>query len=337
MKIELNLLKTEEAVSFIKERFAGRLADNLNLVKVSAPLFVDRDSGFQDNLNGTEQPVSFKVKEIKGKTFEVVHSLAKWKRCALAKFGLRKREGIYTDMNAIRPDEPSLKTGIHSVFVDQWDWEMALGSEERNIDTLHEVVKAVYEAVKGTEEDVYGKYGIQRVLPEEIKFIHTEDLVQQYPELSAKERETAVCREFGAVFLIGIGSELKNGQKHDGRAPDYDDWTTDTYGGRKGLNGDILLWNPAINSVCEISSMGIRVDSYALLHQLKLCGCEERALLPWHSMVLKDELPESVGGGIGQSRLCMFLLRKKHIGEVQAGVWPDYVMDECKVKGLSLL
>ncbi len=337
MKTKLNLLETEEALSFVKSSFANHLSSILSLTKVSAPLFVDKDSGFQDNLNGTEEAVAFRVKEIEGRIFEVVHSLAKWKRCALAKFGIASEEGIYTDMNAIRPDEPSLRTGLHSVLVDQWDWEMVIDSEKRDIETLYEVVEKIYEALKAVEAEVEKRYGIDAVLPDQITFVHSEELIRKYPGISSAEREYEICRKHGAVFITGIGGELSDGTKHDGRAPDYDDWISDTTEGRRGLNGDILLWNPVIEQVCEISSMGIRVDSYSLMQQLKICGCEERALLPWHSMVLKDELPASIGGGIGQSRLCMFLLRKKHIGEVQAAVWPENVINDCRHIGVELL
>lgn len=336
-RASLKLLELEEAIYFIKQNFQRYLAESLRLYRVSAPLFVSNESGMQDNLNGKENPVSFRVPAFGGETYEVVHSLAKWKRYALYRYGVPVGRGIYTDMNALRPDEESLSTGIHSVYVDQWDWEKAISPEDRNLDMLRAVVRKIYGVLLRVEREVSGRYGIESVLPGEIAFLHTEELAEWYPGLSPRERENRACREWGAVFLIGIGGELSDGVVHDGRAPDYDDWSTGTGGGRCGLNGDILVWNPVLGRAFELSSMGIRVDRGALMRQLAIRGCTDRLKYPWHRMLAAGELPESIGGGIGQSRLCMFLLRRLHIGEVQACDWPRDIRSACQSDGIRLL
>ncbi|MCK5058965.1 MAG: aspartate--ammonia ligase [Candidatus Aminicenantes bacterium] len=325
-KRELSLLKREETIFFIKQTFQEYLEQALDLFRISAPLFVERDSGMQDNLNGIEAPVAFRVSAIGKSIYEIVHSLAKWKRYALAKYNIPEGKGVYTDMNAIRADEESLTTGIHSVYVDQWDWEKVLSPEERSLDTLYSIVRRIYEVLKKTEGGVEQRYGIAPGLPEEIAFFHSEELEEMYPGLTPEEKENRVCRKYGAVFINGIS-----------RAPDYDDWTTPNSSGRDGLNGDILVWNPVLGRAFELSSMGIRVNKVALYRQLKICGCLHRISQPWHQMLLSGQLPESIGGGIGQSRLCMFLLCKRHIGEVQVSVWPERVMSHCEASGISLL
>jgi len=336
-KRELSVLETEQAILFLKRYFEDHLAEALKLYRVSSPLFVEKNSGVQDNLNGVERPVSFPVKDIPGTECEIVHSLAKWKRLALAVYGIDGGEGLYTDMNALRPDEENLRTGIHSVYVDQWDWERVMSTDERNPDYLKQTVRTIYSVIRETEKAVCSRYGLEPFLPERIAFMHAEELLKQYPDMSPKEREHAACSAYGAVFLMGIGGALSDGKKHDGRAPDYDDWTTPADNGHKGLNGDILVWNPFLEQAFELSSMGIRVDREALLRQLELSGCMERAGLKWHRKLLAGELPQTVGGGIGQSRLCMLLLQKRHIGEVQVGIWPDEVIEECRNKGIHLL
>jgi len=320
------LLEKEKTIAFTKVTFEEKLSQQLRLTKISSPLFVSSDSGMQDNLNGIEKPIRFGVKDIQGKSFEIVHSLAKWKRAALKRYQVTPGEGIVTDMKALRPDEGNLQTGIHSVYVDQWDWEKVITKQDRQLSYLKSTVKAIYKAIKETELMVSKKFGMETFLPDEISFIHSEELVARYPDMTPKEREDAICLEKKAVFIIGIGGRLSDGKKHDGRAPDYDDWTTKTEDGFYGLNGDILVWNPVLKHAFEISSMGIRVDKDALLHQLKLTDSEDRLSLPWHQSLLNDELPLSVGGGIGQSRLVMLLLQKKHIGEVQVSMWPEEVV-----------
>lgn len=282
--------------------------------------------GIQDNLSGIENPVSVHVLQVPDAEFEVVHSLAKWKRHTLARFGFNEGEGLFVHMKALRPDEDSLDT-THSVFVDQWDWEKVIPAGRRNLDYLKETVEKIYKAIRLTELAVEARFDIESVLPKQITFIHTEELVERYPDLTPKERENAICKEFGAVFLIGIGGELSDGKPHDGRAPDYDDWTSESEKGFKGLNGDILVWNEALGSAFEISSMGIRVDQDALIRQLAITGDEDRLAFEWHKRLLNGDFPLTIGGGIGQSRLAMFLLRKKHIGEVQSSVWPQEVRD----------
>lgn len=337
MPNKLSLLQTEKAIFELKRNFEDGLAKNLCLHRVSAPMLVDSSTGVQDTLNGTEKAVSFKVKEIGDTMFEIVHSLAKWKRLALARYEIPAGEGIYTDMNALRPDEATLSSGIHSVYVDQWDWEKVIGQEDRNLEFLKNTVKTIYTTIKATEKYICDSFGLECFLPKEIHFIHTEDLLEQFPKLTSKERENAICKKCGAVFLIGIGGKLENGEVHDGRAPDYDDWTTPTSEGKHGLNGDILVYNPIFDSAFEISSMGIRVDKTALAKQLKIKECEERSLLEWHKLLLSDQMPLSIGGGIGQSRLSMLLLQKKHIGEVQVGIWPEDVLAQSKREGAVIL
>lgn len=322
---ENNIIETEVAIKFIKDVFERELARNLNLTRVSAPLFVFPESGLNDNLNGVERPVAFDVLDI-GRDVEVVHSLAKWKRMALAKYGFADGEGLYTDMNAIRRDETL--DALHSIYVDQWDWEKIISPSARNFDTLKAAVNSIYSALLGTEAALSERFGTASVLPKRIEFMTTAQLEAEYPDLSPKERENAVTKRLGAVFLMQIGAPLKDGVPHDGRAPDYDDWL---------LNGDILLWDEPLSRAFEISSMGIRVDEAAMRRQLSAAGCEDRAALPFHRALLSGELPQTMGGGIGQSRICMFLLGKHHIGEVQASVWPESMVEECEKQGIHLL
>lgn len=323
----LNLKDTQIAIKQVKDFFQRELAAELNLKRVSAPLFVSPDSGLNDNLNGVERPVSFGVKEQDDSPFEIVHSLAKWKRQALKRYGFEVGEGLYTDMNAIRRDEET--DNIHSIYVDQWDWEKIIDKEDRNEETLRTVVKSIYEALRITEKYMSNKYEyIECILPEEITFITSQELIDRYPGLSAKEREYEAVKEYGAVFLMQIGDVLSDGQKHDGRAPDYDDWT---------LNGDILVYYPVLDIALELSSMGIRVDEKTLADQLKKAGCPERASLPFQKALLEGKLPQTVGGGIGQSRICMFFLRKAHIGEIQVSVWPDEIYDQAAERGITIL
>ncbi len=333
----LNLIQTERAILDLKRHFEDMLTSSMRLHRVSAPMFVAADSGLQDNLNGTERPVGFSVSAIGETRFEIVHSLAKWKRMALARYGIPQGEGLYTDMNALRPDEPTITTSIHSVYVDQWDWERVMTEDQRHLDFLKSTVETIYNAILSTEHHICSRYGLKKFLPEKIHFLHSEELLEKYPNLTAKEREHAMCKELGAVFLIGIGGPLQDGKIHDGRAPDYDDWTTETAPGRRGLNGDILVFNPVLNTSFELSSMGIRVSPEVLRSQLKVRGCEERARLPWHQMLLNNKMPQTIGGGIGQSRLSMLLLQKRHIGEVQVSVWPDEVLARCESEGLQIL
>ena len=322
---ENNIIETEVAIKFIKDVFERELARNLNLTRVSAPLFVFPESGLNDNLNGVERPVAFDVLDI-GRDVEVVHSLAKWKRMALAKYGFADGEGLYTDMNAIRRDETL--DALHSIYVDQWDWEKIISPSAQNFDTLKAAVNSIYSALLSTEAALSERFGTASVLPKRIEFMTTAQLEAEYPDLSPKERENAVTKRLGAVFLMQIGAPLKDGVPHDGRAPDYDDWQ---------LNGDILLWDEPLSRAFEISSMGIRVDEAAMRRQLAAAGCEDRAALPFHRALLSGELPQTMGGGIGQSRICMFLLGKHHIGEVQASVWPESMVEECEKQGIRLL
>jgi len=290
-----------------------------------------------DDLNGVETKATFKVRDAGGCEAECLFSLAKWKRMVLADYGFKQGEGLYTDMNAIRPDEECLDN-LHSVYVDQWDWERVIGAEERNLDFLKETVRTIYGILKETEQAVHRKYPhIAPILPEDITFVHTEDLLDMYPGLDPRQREEEIVKKHGAVFLIGIGAELQDGKMHDGRAPDYDDWITETVDGKRGLNGDIFVWYPLLNRACEISSMGIRVDKDSMLEQLKIRNVLERKELRWHKRLLEGELPLSIGGGIGESRICMFFLRKLHIGEVQASVWPEEMVTRCKQAGIRLL
>ena len=322
-----NILETEVAIKFIKDSFERELADALNLTRVSAPLFVFPETGLNDNLSGVERPVEFDILDIHKRKVQVVQSLAKWKRLALKKYGFTIGTGLYTDMNAIRRDETL--DAIHSIYVDQWDWEKVINPDERNLHTLKNAVKDIYEALKETQFKLCGRFGgMKPFLPEEITFVSTQELEDMYPDKSAKEREDAVTEKYGAVFLMQIGLPLKSGKPHDGRAPDYDDWM---------LNGDILVWNPVLEHAFEISSMGIRVDAKALDAQLQVSGCTERAKLPFHKALLNGELPQTMGGGLGQSRICMLLLGKRHIGEVQSSIWPEEMIAECEAEGIHIL
>lgn len=326
-KSELNLHDTQVAIKTVKDYFQKTLVKRLNLLRVSAPLFVTPDSGLNDNLNGVERPVSFDIKEQEGAAAEIVHSLAKWKRYALKKYGFSYGEGLYTDMNAIRRDE--ITDNIHSIYVDQWDWEKIIKKEERTVETLQDVVRNVYKALRMTERYMSIEYDyIKEILPEEIFFITTQELEDMYPDCTPKEREYKITKLKGAVFIMQIGGALASGEKHDGRAPDYDDWM---------LNGDIIVYYPVLDIALELSSMGIRVDEDALLRQLELAGCPERARLPFQKAILEKELPYTIGGGIGQSRICMFYLRKAHIGEVQASLWPADVTKAALENGIQLL
>ena len=322
----LDLRDTEIAIKLVKDFFEQELAKALNLTRVSAPIMVTPESGLNDNLNGVERPVSFDVKET-GRTAEIVHSLAKWKRQALKTYGFSVGEGLYTDMNAIRRDEET--DNIHSIFVDQWDWERIMAPSERNESFLKEIVRRIYLTLRKTEGFVCAHYPhIKPELPDEISFVTTQELEDRYPDLSPKEREYRAARQYGAVFLMQVGGQLRSGQIHDGRAPDYDDWS---------LNGDILLYDPLLDISLEVSSMGIRVDPETLLKQLKIRGCEERASLPFQKALLAGELPQTIGGGIGQSRMCVYFLRKAHVGEVQASLWPEEVQKACHNANIPLL
>jgi len=332
----LDLKQTEKAIKLIKDSFEYALSSVLKLRRVTAPLFVLKGTGINDDLNGIERPVSFKIKDLDDSTAEVVQSLAKWKRMVLRDYDIRTGYGIYADMNALRPDEEL--DNIHSVYVDQWDWEKVLAPEQRKLETLKETVRSIYSVMQMVEFVVHEHYPvIDPVLPQEIHFIHAEELLQLYPGLSPKEREDKITEKYGAVFIIGIGGELSNGKPHDGRAPDYDDWSTVTVNGNKGLNGDILLWNPVLKMAFEVSSMGIRVDREALLKQLAVSGNEYRQSLYFHRRLLNNELTEAMGGGIGQSRLCMYYLRKAHIGEIQSSIWPGEMVDHCRKSGIFLI
>ena len=322
----LDIRQTEVAIKKVKDFFERDLAIQLNLTRVSAPLFVERQSGLNDTLNGVERPVGF---DIKGMDYdmEIVQSLAKWKRYALGKYGFRHGEGLYTDMNAIRRDEDT--DNLHSVFVDQWDWERIIYKEERNVETLKSMVRRVYRSIRHTERYIAEDYAFSGlILPEEIYFITSQELEDLYPDLTPKEREYKIAKAKGAVFVMQIGGVLRSGIIHDGRAPDYDDWT---------LNGDIIVYYPVLDIAMELSSMGIRVDEAALLHQLEVRGCPERAELPFQKALLAGELPYTIGGGIGQSRICMFFLRKAHVGEVQASAWTKEDLEICREKGVHLL
>lgn len=331
----LDLQQTEVAIKQIKDFFQVNLATELRLRRVTAPIFVEKGTGINDDLNGIEQPVSFKLNK-HNIDVEIVQSLAKWKRYMLGKLGVEPGYGLYTDMNAIRPDE--VVTNLHSVYVDQWDWERVLTAADRNLEFLKYIVRKIYSVLKRTEFYIYELYPeIKPVLPEDITFIHAEELLQQYPDLSPKERENKIAEKYGAVFIAGIGHPLSNGEPHDGRAPDYDDWSTENEDGFRGLNGDIIVWNPVLNRAYEISSMGIRVDKKALIYQCEQQNKTDRLDLMFHKMLLNDELPLTVGGGIGQSRICMYFLRKAHIGEVQASVWPKEMVEECLKNNIPLL
>ena len=324
---DLNLHDTQIAIKTVKDFFQQTLSQKLNLLRVSAPTFVAPESGLNDNLNGVERPVSFDIKAIEGSNAEIVHSLAKWKRYALKKYGFSHGEGLYTDMVAIRRDEDL--DNIHSVYVDQWDWEKIISKEERSIETLKETVRTIYSVLRKTEKYMAVQYDyIEEILPKDIFFITTQELLDMYPDLTPKEREYKIVKEKGAVFLMQVGKVLSNGERHDGRAPDYDDWE---------LNGDILVYYPVLDIALELSSMGIRVDEDALDRQLTEAGCDDRRELPFQKAILNKELPYTIGGGIGQSRICMFFLRKAHIGEVHVSLWPKEITDAAETHGLQLL
>lgn len=325
-KTSLGVIQTQEAIKDLKDFFENKLGESLRLTRVSSPLFVLPETGTNDDLNGIEKAVSFEVPDM-GKKAEIVQSLAKWKRMALKKYGFPVGKGIYTDMNAIRKDEEL--DNIHSIYVDQWDWELIINKEERSMQTLKEVVEKIYDVFKATENHVCSIYPeIKKVLPEKIAFVTSQELLDMYPGLTPKERENKVVKEKGAVFLMQIGKVLTTGEKHDGRSPDYDDWE---------LNGDILFYNPVLDNALELSSMGIRVDEKSLDKQLKMSGCNERRELDYHKALLEGKLPYTIGGGIGQSRICMYFLNKAHIGEVQVGIWPNEMVKECKEAGIHLL
>ena len=324
---ELNLHDTQIAIKTVKDFFQNLLSQRLNLSRVSAPLFVDPDSGLNDNLNGVERPVTFDIKEQNGREAEVVQSLAKWKRYALKKYGFSYGEGLYTDMNAIRRDE--ITDNIHSIFVDQWDWEKIIKKDERTIATLMDTVKVVYKCLRKTEKYMAIQYDyIEEILPHDIFFVTTQELADMFPDNTPKEREYYIAKAKGAVCIMQIGDVLENGERHDGRAPDYDDWS---------LNADIVVYYPVLDIALELSSMGIRVDKKALLSQLKKAGCEERKDLPFQKAIINEELPYTIGGVIGQSRICMFFLRKAHIGEVQSSLWPEDMIAQCEENGVQLL
>lgn len=332
----LNLAETEQGIKVIKEFFSDNLSTGLRLRRVTAPLFVLRGLGINDDLSGTERAVNFPIKDLGDAHAEVVHSLAKWKRLTLADYEVPAGFGIYTDMNAIRADEEL--GNIHSLYVDQWDWERVITAEERNVDFLKKVVRRIYAAMQRTEYLVCERFPqLQPQLPETITFIHAEELRQRYPNLSAKDREDAITKELGAVFIIGIGCPLGDGEPHDLRAPDYDDYSTVSPEGLPGLNGDLMVWNEVLGRAFELSSMGIRVDKETLLRQLKESGKEDRLSLYFHKRLVEGSLPLCVGGGIGQSRLCMYYLQKAHIGEIQASIWPDDMRQECKEAGIPLI
>mgnify|MGYP003530966247 FL=1 len=330
------ILKTEEAIQFVKQTFATELGQEMELTKISSPLAVLQGTGINDDLNGIERTVGFAVKSLEDQKAVVVNSLAKWKRVRLQELEVDLGKGILTDMRALRPDEDY--SPIHSIYVDQWDWEKHISKDSRSIAFLKSEVEKIYHALKETEAKVTAAYPeISAVLPKQITFIHTEDLVAQYPDRSPKERESLITQQYGAVFLMGIGNVLSEGKAHDGRAPDYDDWSSANEEGHFGLNGDILVWHPVLKSSFELSSMGIRVDKPALLHQLKVAGATEREKLAFHQLLITERIPQSIGGGIGQSRICMFMLRKQHIGEVQVGIWPDAIRLQCHKDGILLL
>ncbi len=332
----LNLAQTEKAIKLIKDFFEINLSAELRLRRVTAPLFVLKGTGVNDDLNGVERKVSFEIKDMQGKVAEVVNSLAKWKRMMLADYKIPVGYGLYTDMNAIRPDEEL--DNLHSLYVDQWDWERHISPSDRNLEFLKYIVKKIYSVLRRTEYLVYEQYPeLTPILPEDITFVHSEELLEMYPNLSPRERETEFVKKHKAIFVIGIGSKLKNGEPHDGRAPDYDDWITETEKDYRGLNGDIILWNPILDTAFEISSMGIRVSPESLVRQLEITQTIDRKELMFHKRLLAGELPQSVGGGIGQSRVCMFLLRKAHIGEIQSSIWPEEMVIECKKNNIQLI
>lgn len=324
---KLSVLQTQEAIRYIRETFQDEFGKEMKLHRLSAPMYVEKSSGLNDNLNGVEKPVSFTMDSMPGETIEIVHSLAKWKRMALKQYGFKMHQGIYTNMNAIRKDE--ILDNIHSTYIDQWDWERIISHDERNIDTLKKTVKQIFKVMKHMEHEVWYKYPKAVYhLPEKISFVTTQELEDRWPDFNDKEREDAITQELGCVFLMKIGGKMKSGERHDGRAPDYDDWE---------LNGDILFWYEPLQKALEISSMGIRVDEVSMLKQLKEADALDRLELPYHKMIMDKELPYTIGGGIGQSRLCMLLLGKAHVGEVQASIWPTEIIDECEANNIHLL
>lgn len=323
----LTVRETEAAIKYIRDTFQAEFGKEMNLERISAPLFVAKNSGMNDDLNGVERPVAFDLKDVPGDTYEVVHSLAKWKRMALARYGFEVGEGLYTNMNAIRRDEEL--DNLHSCYVDQWDWEKVIRKEDRNEETLKSVVRQIFKVIKHMEHEVWYKYPqAVKHLPDDITFLTTEELMERYPDLTPKQRENAAVKEYGCIFLMHIGDKLADGKPHDGRAPDYDDWH---------LNGDILFWYDLLDCALEISSMGIRVDEEALVAQCEKAGCPERLKFPFHQMLLNGELPYTIGGGIGQSRLCMLLLDRAHVGEVQASEWPEEMRKTCEQHRIHLL
>ena len=323
----LSVRETQEAIKYIRDTFQKEFGREMHLERISAPLFVTRESGLNDNLNGVERPVSFDIAGIPGQTVEVVHSLAKWKRMALKEYGFQPGEGLYTNMNAIRRDEEL--DNLHSCYVDQWDWERVITREERTIETLEETVRTIFKIIKHMQHEVWYKYPqAVKELPNDITFITSEELEELYPDKTPKERENLITEKYGCVFLMKIGDKLKSGEPHDGRAPDYDDWA---------LNGDILFWHETLGCALEVSSMGIRVDAKSLAEQLTKAGCEDRRELLFHKMLLEEKLPLTIGGGIGQSRVCMLLLGKAHVGEVQASIWDEETLNACEKAGICLL
>ena len=336
-KAALSLQQTEIAIKQIKDFFLSSISTELRLRRVTAPLFVLKGLGMNDDLSGTERPVTFPIKDMDDAQAEVVHSLAKWKRVTLAEYGVANGYGIITDMNAIRADEEL--DNLHSLYVDQWDWERVMTAECRTVEYLKNIVNRIYNAILRTEYYICETYPqIKPFLPEQVTFIHAEELLQRYPDMTAKEREDAVCKQYGAVFIIGIGGKLSNGEPHDNRAPDYDDYSTisdDT--GLAGLNGDLLVWYPILERAIELSSMGIRVDAQALERQLEMSGKQNRKSLYFHRRLLEGSLPLSIGGGIGQSRLCMILLHKAHVGETQSSIWPESMREQCRQAGMVLI
>lgn len=332
---KLSVFETEKAIKLVKDVFETRLAEELNLLRVTAPRFLKVGKGLQDDLAGTQIPVRFKTKATE-EYVEIVHSLAKWKRYTLGRLGFEIGSGLYTDMDAIRKDEDLSE--IHSVYVDQWDWEIVISKEQRTIEFLKDIVKRIYKSILYVEETLEKSYPVlEKTLPKEIQFIHSEELEEMYPKMTPKEREYAIAKKFGAVFIIGIGHPLKEGKPHDVRAADYDDWYTETIEGKRGLNGDIIVWDSVRKDALELTSMGIRVDASSLTEQLKMLDLEERREKEFHKGILEDKMPLSIGGGIGQSRLCMLLLHKAHIGEVQSSVWSKETEEEFKAKGVALL
>ncbi len=323
----LTVRETEAAIKYIRDTFQKEFGNVMNLDRISAPLFVTHDSGLNDNLNGYERTVNFDIADLPGKDVEVVQSLAKWKRMALKRYGFKPGEGLYTNMNAIRRDEEL--DNLHSSYVDQWDWEFVIRKEDRTVETLKAFVRRIFKVIKHMEHEVWYRYPQAAAkLPEDVFFITSQELLDLYPDCDAKERENRICKEHGCVFVMQIGDKLSNGEPHDGRAPDYDDWA---------LNGDILFWFPTLDRALEVSSMGIRVSEQSLKEQLEKAGCQERAALPFHKMLLEGQLPYTIGGGIGQSRLCMLLLNRAHVGEVQASLWPQEMVEECEKHNIILL